>query len=206
MSRFSRKSPATGIEDWEQLAPQLARLPHVKTAAPALYDSRLSLADPSTATASRSRASRVRHGRAAAGRAAASEDRFDRRAARRRGDLPGIILGSRLAETIGAVIGKQVTLTHPERPHDAVRPAPQLRASCASPESSNPASTIRHFHWASCRLPAAQKVFDLADVVNSIELHARRYLPGSGSRHRSREADRAEARRDHLGGAEPPDC
>ena len=33
------KEPGTGIEHWEQLAPQLARIPHVKSAAPALYES-----------------------------------------------------------------------------------------------------------------------------------------------------------------------
>src|SRR5512147_90670 len=29
------KEPGTGIEHWEQLAPRLARIPHVKSAAPA---------------------------------------------------------------------------------------------------------------------------------------------------------------------------
>ena len=33
------KEPGEGIAGWEQVAGQLARLPHVKTASPALYDS-----------------------------------------------------------------------------------------------------------------------------------------------------------------------
>ena len=32
MSRFSRRNTATGIEHWEQLAPELAQIPHVKSA------------------------------------------------------------------------------------------------------------------------------------------------------------------------------
>src|SRR5438309_5250304 len=32
------KEPGTGIEHWEQLAPQLAKIPHVRSAAPALYE------------------------------------------------------------------------------------------------------------------------------------------------------------------------
>src|SRR5258706_1426234 len=34
------KTPGTGIEHWEQLVPHLTRLPHVQSAAPALYESR----------------------------------------------------------------------------------------------------------------------------------------------------------------------
>src|SRR3984885_128773 len=34
------KEPGTGIENWEKLAPQLARLPNVNSAAPALSQSR----------------------------------------------------------------------------------------------------------------------------------------------------------------------
>src|SRR5580692_7433032 len=33
------KEPGTGIENWEKLAQQLAKIPHVKSAAPALYES-----------------------------------------------------------------------------------------------------------------------------------------------------------------------
>src|SRR5277367_3419481 len=33
------KEPGEGIENWEKLAPQLAKIPHVKSAAPALYES-----------------------------------------------------------------------------------------------------------------------------------------------------------------------
>src|SRR5277367_2482114 len=32
------KEPSTGIDHWEQIAPQLAKLPHVRSAAPALYE------------------------------------------------------------------------------------------------------------------------------------------------------------------------
>src|SRR5882757_7415070 len=35
---IQEKTIGEGIEDWEQLTGQLARLPHVKTASPALYD------------------------------------------------------------------------------------------------------------------------------------------------------------------------
>src|ERR1700681_3403046 len=34
---IQQKEPAQGIEGWQQLTSNLARLPHVKTASPALY-------------------------------------------------------------------------------------------------------------------------------------------------------------------------
>src|SRR6202035_5386094 len=36
--RIQEKEIGEGIEGWEQISAQLARLPHVKSAAPALYD------------------------------------------------------------------------------------------------------------------------------------------------------------------------
>ena len=32
------KEPSTGIDHWEQIAPRLAKLPHVKSVTPALYE------------------------------------------------------------------------------------------------------------------------------------------------------------------------
>ncbi len=49
------KEPGTGIEHWEQLAPQLAQIPHVKSAAPALYESGY-ISGPSRGPASPSKA------------------------------------------------------------------------------------------------------------------------------------------------------
>ena len=39
VSILEKELHGTGIEQWEQMAPKLARIPHVKSAAPALYES-----------------------------------------------------------------------------------------------------------------------------------------------------------------------
>src|ERR1700722_13597692 len=108
------KEPGTGIENWETLAPQLAKLPHVKSAAPALYESGY-LSGPLQGSGVAIKGVDVRPGAPLAAALvhlkAGSIDGL--RESATNGNLPGIILGSRLAENIGAVNGKQVQLTVP---------------------------------------------------------------------------------------------
>nr|MDP9113776.1 ABC transporter permease [Acidobacteriota bacterium] len=105
------KEPGTGIEHWEQLAPQLARIPHVKSAAPALYESGY-ISGPVTGAGVAIKGVDVRPGAHLADTLkhlkTGSLDGLQAS-----GNLPGIVLGSRLAENIGAVTGKQVQLVVP---------------------------------------------------------------------------------------------
>jgi lipoprotein-releasing system permease protein len=179
------KEPGVGIENWEQLAPKLAKLPHVKSAAPALYESGyisgalqgagvalkgvdvrpgaplaaalLHLKSGSIEGLRENEGLREKPNASSKGGAASSPD------------LPGIVLGSRLAETIGAVNGKQVTLTVPNGELTPFGPRPSfVRFRVAGIFESG--FYDLDANWAFTSLPVAQKAFDLSDVVNSVEL------------------------------------
>ena len=161
------KEPGTGIEHWEQLAPQLARIPHVKSAAPALYESGY-ISGPVSGAGVAIKGVDVRSG-------APLADTLRRlktgslEALRNSGDLPGIVLGSRLAQNIGAVTGKQVQLVVPNGALTPFGPRPSyVRLRVAGTFESG--FYDLDANWAFLSLPEAQKAFDLTDVVNSIEL------------------------------------
>src|SRR5580693_2655051 len=164
------KEPGTGIEKWEQMAPQLARLPHVKSAAPALYESGY-LSGPLQGAGVAIKGVDVRPGAPLADallhlKAGSIAGLREPKSA---GNLPGIILGSRLAETIGAVNGKQVTLTvaNGEMTPLGIRPS-FLRFRVAGMFESG--FYDLDANWAFVSLPVAQEAFHLTDVVNSVEL------------------------------------
>ncbi|HEV2200598.1 MAG TPA: ABC transporter permease [Bryobacteraceae bacterium] len=164
------KEPGTGIENWEKLAPLLAQLPHVKSAAPALYESGY-LSGPLQGAGVAIKGVDVRPGAPLADALlhlkAGSIDEL--RKPESSAELPGIILGSRLAQNIGAVNGKQVQLTVPNGELTPFGPRPGfVRFRVAGIFESG--FYDLDANWAFTSLPAAQKAFDLADVVNSIEL------------------------------------
>jgi len=163
------KEPGEGIAGWEQLSIQLARLPHVKSVAPALYDGGY-LRGPVNGDAVSIKGISIapdapvpdallhlKAGSIAALRGA-------------EGDRPGIILGIRLAERLGAVVGKPVTLTVPEGHITPMGPRPsfvQLRVAGIFDAGFLQLDSSMGF----MDLASVQKIFDLGDVVNSIELY-----------------------------------
>jgi len=164
------KEPGTGIENWEKLAPQLAKIPHVKSAAPALYESGyLSGAIQGAGVALKGidvrpgapLADALRHLKAG------SVDGLRR--PENSAELPGIVLGSRLAENIGAVNGKQVTLTVPNGELTPFGPRPSYARFRVVGIFESGFYDL-DANWAFTSLPVAQKTFGLDDVVNSIEL------------------------------------
>jgi len=161
------KEPGTGIEHWEQMAPQLARIPHVKSAAPALYESGY-INGPVSGAGVAIKGVDVRTGAPIADSLrhlkTGSLDGL-----RISGSLPGIVLGSRLAENIGAVTGKQVSLLVPNGELTPFGPRPTyVRMRVVGTFESG--FYDLDANWAFLSLPDAQKAFDLTDVVNSIEL------------------------------------
>jgi lipoprotein-releasing system permease protein len=161
------KEPGTGIEHWEQLAPQLAQIPHVKSAAPALYESGY-ISGPVTGAGVAIKGVDVRAG-------APIADTLQHlktgslAGLRASADLPGIVLGSRLAENIGAVTGKQVQLVIPNGQITPFGPRPSyVRLRVVGTFESG--FYDLDANWAFLSLTDAQKAFDLTDVVNSIEL------------------------------------
>ncbi len=161
------KEPGTGIEDWEKLVPQLSKIAHVKSVGPALYESGY-LNGPVQGAGLVVKGIDVKPG-------APITDTLKRLkqgsidALRSSDDLPGIILGSRLADNIGAVNGKQVTMLIPNGELTPFGPRPSyVRMRVAGIFETGFYDVDSG--WAYMSLPAAQKAFDLADVVNAIEL------------------------------------
>jgi lipoprotein-releasing system permease protein len=161
------KEPGTGIEHWEQMAPKLARIPHVKSAAPALYESGY-ISGPVSGAGAAVKGVDVRPGAPLADTLRHLKT-GSLEGLRTSGDLPGIVLGSRLAENIGAVTGKQVSLVVPNGELTPFGPRPSyVRLRVAGTFESG--FYDLDANWAFLSLPDAQKAFDLTDVVNSIEL------------------------------------
>jgi lipoprotein-releasing system permease protein len=163
------KEPGEGIERWEQLSGQLARLPHVKTASPALYDGGY-LRGPINGDLVQIKGISIAreapipeallHLKSGSIEALQSGE----------GEPPGIILGNRLAERLGAVVGKAVTLTIPNGHMTPYGPRP----------SSVPLRVAGMFESGFFQfdssigfmdLGAMQKIFGVGDVLNSIELY-----------------------------------
>src|ERR1700722_18241976 len=161
------KEPGTGIEQREQMAPQLARIPHVKSAAPALYESGY-ITGPVSGAGAAIKGVDIRPGAPLADTLRHLKT-GSLEGLRVSGDLPGIVLGSRLAENIGAVTGKQVTLLVPNGELTPFGPRPSyVRLRVAGIFESG--FYDLDANWAFLSLTDAQKAFDLTDVVNSIEL------------------------------------
>ncbi len=166
---IQEKEIGEGIEGWEQLSSRLAQLPHVKSVSPALYEvgflmgplngDGVSIKGISIAKGARVPEALL-HLKTGSIDALHSEE----------GERPGIILGYRLAERIGAVVGKQVTLTianghitpYGGRPSNIpLRVAGIFESGFFQFDSS----------LGFMDLPAMQKIFGLGDVLNAIELY-----------------------------------
>ena len=163
------KEPGGGIEGWEQIAAQVARLPHVKSASPALYESGyltgtinsdgvvikgISIASSAPVPAA------LVHLKAGSIEALRAQE----------GEQPGIILGVHLAEKLGAVVGKTVRLLVPEAHITPLGPRPgtvTLRVAGIFESGFSQSDTSVGF----MELAQVQKAFSLGDIVNSIEVY-----------------------------------
>ncbi|HLH42163.1 MAG TPA: FtsX-like permease family protein [Bryobacteraceae bacterium] len=162
-----QKDDSSGIENWEGVARKLSRLPHVKSALPGLYEEGL---------ISLVRSDGVQVKGIPLGPGAAVPQVLQRlksgsieNMAAGPGEVPGIILGARLAEDIGAVQGKQIRLIIPDgklTPFGAEPSVETLRVAGIF-ESGFYDTDL---HWAYMQIQAAQKLFGVGDVVNAIEL------------------------------------
>lgn len=159
------KEPSTGIEDWEKLVAPLARIPHVKTAAPALYESGyLSGPVQGKGVAIKGVDLRVSTPDALKHLKTGSLETL-----RATNDLPNIVLGKRLAQDIGAMAGNQVQLVVPNGQLTPFGPRPsyvRMRVAGTFETGFFDVDTA----WAFLALPEAQRAFGLTDVVNSVEL------------------------------------
>jgi lipoprotein-releasing system permease protein len=161
------KEPSGGIDHWEEVADKLSRLPHVKSAMPGLYEEGLVALVRNDGVEIKG----IPLGRGAPVpqviQRLKSGSVNDLEAAN--GELPGIILGSRLAEDIGAAQGKEVRLIIPDgklTPFGVEPSVEKLRVAGIFESGFYDAD----LHWAYMRIEDVQKVFMVGDVVNAIEL------------------------------------
>jgi lipoprotein-releasing system permease protein len=163
------KEPSVGIANWMELDPKLRALPHVSSVAPNLYGTVL-LAGPLG-------------GRQAGGAELKGipidnppdmlrhlkEGSFD--GLKNTSGLPGIILGSRLAQSTGMLLNSVVSLVSPQgielTPFGPQIPPPYRFRVVGIFESG---FYDIDSYWSFTALKSAQRVFGVGDVVNSIEL------------------------------------
>ncbi|MBZ5635253.1 MAG: ABC transporter permease [Acidobacteriia bacterium] len=166
---IQEKERVEGIANWEQLTAQLARLPHVKSASPALYDVGF-LSGPVNGDGASIKGISIASGAPIPEALSHLKAGSIEKLRSVEGERPGIILGVRLAERIGAVVGKPVTLTISNghiTPY-GIRP------------SNVPLRVVGVFEsgffefdnaFGFMDLAPMQKIFDVGDVLNSIELY-----------------------------------
>lgn len=161
------RNPAYGIENWSTFMPKLARIPHVTSITPGLYG-QVALKGPVVGSGAvlkgtpLGRGGRtpelLKHLKAGSLQPFAGPD-----------SIHAIVLGSRLAASIGAVVGAQVTLISYQGQLTPIGVVPSLfRFRVAAIFESGLYDLDSG--WAVTSLPAAQQVLDLNDVVNTIEL------------------------------------
>ena len=160
------KEPGAGIEDWEQLAQKLAKLPHVVSATPGLYESAY-LNGPVQGEGAEIKGVNVEPGSALPDALkhlkAGSVDGL----VTGEDDVPGIILGSRLAQTLGAVTGKTVRIMVVEFAGFDLQPRFKTARVAGIFEMG---FYDVDSHWAFMSLPVEQKMFGLTNVVSSIDI------------------------------------
>ena len=160
------KKPGPGIEDWEQLAQKLAKLPHVVSATPGLYESAY-LSGPVQGEGAEIKGVNVAPGSAIPDALKHLKTGSIDGLRQDEGDLPGIILGSRLAQTLGAVNGKTVRIMVVEFAGFDLQPRFKTARVAGIFELG---FYDIDSHWAYMSLPSEQKMFGLTNVVSSIDM------------------------------------
>jgi lipoprotein-releasing system permease protein len=161
------RNPSYGIENWEQLMPRLMRVPHVVSATPGLYGQ---VAIKGAILGTGAVLKGIPTGRDAPVPELLHHLQKGSIAGLSRSAGPqGIIVGSRLAEQAGLMLGSVATVISYQgelTPFGAVPSAFRFRVAGIFESGLYDLDST----WAFVSLPAAQRVLDLSDVVNTIEL------------------------------------
>ena len=161
------KEPGSGIENWSELVARLRKLPHVVAASPALYG-QVFISFGGSGEGALLKGIRtdedlrptdmLRHMKAGS-----LEDlRDDER-------IPGLILGSKLAQSLGVKMGNIVRVISPQgetTPFGPISSEFRFRVVGLFESGFYEVDSL----WAFTSLGAAQRMLSLDDVVNSIEL------------------------------------
>jgi lipoprotein-releasing system permease protein len=160
---LEHKDAGTGIAEWQRLIPQMLHIPHVVGAAPVLYGAVL-VSGPVQSHFAQLKGVDPQSEATVSDILTASKLE-----ALNRNGLPGIILGSKLAQDTGMMLNANVTVMSPQ--------------GTLTPFGDRP--SFSHFrvvglfesgfydlddNWAFASLRAVQQILSLNDVVNSIEL------------------------------------
>jgi lipoprotein-releasing system permease protein len=160
-------SPGEGIAEWRELIAKIEKLPHVVAASPALYSpifmsgpllqsgAMLKGIDPQSERQVTDTLRNLKEG---------SLERL-----KDTGGLPGIIMGTRLAESVGMLLDSVVTVM---TPHGELTPfgmRPNVRRFRVVGTFESGFYEIDN-NWAFTSLAAAQEALSLPDVVNQIEI------------------------------------
>ncbi len=192
-------NPEFGIDKWEALIPRLRRLPHVISVSPGLYG-QVALKGPVEG------AGAVLKG-VPLGRGAPVPELLKHL---REGSLEAfngpeaarsLVIGSRLAKAAGVELHSPVTVISFQGQLTPLGPVP----------------TLFHYHvvaifesglydldstWAFSTLPSVQRVLDLNDVVNSLEIRLDDIFPGASGSGPGGTHHRSQACGQHLDGPE----
>jgi lipoprotein-releasing system permease protein len=161
------KERGYGIENWRELSAEFRQLPHVINAAPSLYgpvmlvgaqskEAILKGIDPAVAGEQTEMLNKLKAGSLA--RLNPSD-----------GDLPGIIVGSRLAESTGMMLNSVVKVINPQGDSTPLGPKVNIEKFRVVGVFESGFFDI-DAGWAFCALKSAQTVLAVGDVANSIEL------------------------------------
>lgn len=161
------RNPAYGIENWKPLIPKLKRLPHVVRATPGLYGE-VAIKGALLGSGAVLKGIPVGHGATAPELLShmvhgSFADLNDQQG------LPGVIVGSRLAEQTGLLVGNTATVISYQgelTPFGAVPSAFRFKVVGTFESGLYDLDST----WIFVSLPAAQRVLDLSDVVNTIEI------------------------------------
>ena len=162
------KEPGFGIENWRPLVEDLERVEHVEAAAPALYG------EVMISTPIRGRGC-ILKGIDPAGEIQVAELLRDLEEGslndliQPQGSQPGIILGRRLADTIGARLQTEVALINPQGESTPFGMMP-VRKRFRVVGIFNSGFFEYDNTWAYALLEAAQQTLAIEDVINSVEL------------------------------------
>ncbi|HMF76786.1 MAG TPA: FtsX-like permease family protein [Bryobacteraceae bacterium] len=161
-------SPSLGISDWQPLIPKLMRIPHVVSATPGLYGG-VALKGPLLGDSAVLKGVPLGHGAPVPEMLrhlkSGSLTEFDTA----RGREYQIVLGARLAEQVGVVLHSPVTLISYQGQLTPLGPMPSLFHFRVAGIFESGLYDLDS-KWAFTSLPTAQRVLDLSDVVNTIEL------------------------------------
>jgi lipoprotein-releasing system permease protein len=162
------KEPGGGIDNWRELDPKFRRLPHVMSVAPNLYGQVFLTGPLGGSQAGGAELKGIPLDNPPDMLKHLKQGSFEK--LKDPGGFPGIILGSRLAQSTGMLLGSVVNIISPQGVElTPFGPRTQTFRFRVVGIFESGFYEIDSF-WAFTSLDSAQKVFSVGNVVNSIEL------------------------------------